>query len=420
MSHSLQILDIRTTQVNETLYNIGAINSNGDPYWLEFLKPHFDEINISAEVLPLNLIDLEKPWIVNVDVQGWAWGSYLGDIILDFHATIRHALINGNAYLILNHQCEAYTKSFFQTLYEKLENTSLPPSKIIYMVAAADAHREYYEFVVNNNILKEQQITIMYVHHVYKRFPNLTYLDFFNYDRSVKKEKKFLSLNRRWHDHRLALTSLLSYYDLLPLGYVSLGVMPSEINQAKDRLQQLTIALQKTNHTEILFEGFDRIANKLPLKVDQVNLSENQFQTTSLSIDFYQKSYFSLVSSTMAFGYQEQSVGFTEKEVKPILAKHPFLIHNLPGALSHMKNMGFLTFSKWFDESYDIEKDDFNRMNMIALEVKRLSNLSNEVWNNMLDEMYPVLMHNYNRLVKYNTEHCFFNSDLKNLLYYVR
>jgi hypothetical protein len=150
-----------------------------------------------------------------------------------------------------------------------------------------------------------------------------------------------------------------------------------------------------------------------------VDLRINQFKTTSLPIEYYQKSCFSLVSSTCALQYREKSVGFTEKEIKPILARHPFIIHNLTGALAHLKNMGFLTFERWFDESYDEETDDNKRLIKIVDEVKRLSELSFEQWDIMLEEMSPVLEHNYNRLVNYTTEHCYFNSDLKKLLYYV-
>jgi len=55
----------------------------------------------------------------------------------------------------------------------------------------------------------------------------------------------------------------------------------------------------------------------------------------------------------------------------------------------------------------------------IIKEVARLSAISFEDWEIMLEEMKPVLDHNHNRMVKYTTEHCYFNSDLKKLLYYV-
>ena len=416
MNKSLQILDIKSIVVDNQLFNVTAINRDSDPYWVEFIKPHFEEINVDIKILPLSEINKDKTWFINVDINGWNWPGYKADIFVSFGETILTELNNGNAYLILNHQCESFTESFFDVLYQKLKNfPSVPYNKIIYMVAAADASREYKNFVKEHSISKDQEITILYAHHVYKRFTHQIDLDFFNYDRTVKKEKKFLSLNRRWHDHRLLLVCGLAYNNLLEHGYVSLGVATEEVAHAQQTINELH--MQYTS--EYINAGFDKIKNNLPLQVDMVDLQINQFQTTSLPIKFYQTSCFSLVSSTCALQTREKSVGFTEKEIKPILARHPFIIHNLAGALTHLKNMGFLTFERWFDESYDEEIDDNKRLIKITDEVKRLSELSFEQWDIMLDEMSPVLEHNYNRLVNYTTEHCYFNSDLKKLLYYV-
>ena len=416
MNKSLQILDIKSVVVDNQLFNVTAINRDSDPYWVEFIKPHFDEINVDIEILPLSDIDKDKTWFINVDINGWNWLWYKTDIFASFGETLLSELNNGNAYLILNHQCESFTESFFCMLYKTLKNfPSVPYNKIIYMVAAADASREYKNFVKEYNIPKDQEITIMYAHHVYKRFKHENTLDFFNYNRTVKKEKKFLSLNRRWHDHRLLLVCGLAYNNLIDHGYVSLGVATEEVAQAQQTIDEL----HGQHKSEYIKEGFDKIKNRLPLQVDMVDLKINQFQATSLPIEFYQTSCFSLVSSTCALQSREKSVGFTEKEIKPILARHPFIIHNLAGALAHLKNMGFLTFERWFNESYDEETDDNKRLIKITDEVKRLSELSFEQWDIMLEEMSPVLEHNYNRLVNYTTEHCYFNSDLKKLLYYV-
>ena len=416
MNKCLQILDIKSVVVDANLFNVTAVNRYSDPYWVEFIKPHFDEINVDIEILPLGKINKDKTWFINVDINGWNWPACQTDLFQSFGLEILNELNHGNAYVILNHQCESFTESFFNTLYQKLKKfSSIPYTKIIYMVAAADASREYKNFVKEHKIPKEQEIVVMYAHHVYKRFGHDTPLSFFNYDRTIKKEKKFLSLNRRWHDHRLLLVCGLAYNNLIEHGYVSLGVAPEEVDQAQQTIDKLNMQYR----SEYIKLGFYKIKNSLPLRVDMVDLRINQFQTTSLPIEYYQKSCFSLVSSTCALQTSEKSVGFTEKEIKPILARHPFIIHNLPGVLAHLKSMGFLTFEKWFDESYDEETDDNKRLIKITDEVKRLSELSFEEWDLMLDEMAPVLEHNYNRLVNYTTEHCYFNSDLKKLLYYV-
>jgi hypothetical protein len=416
MSNTLQILDIKSVQVDTNLFNVTAVNRGGDPYWVEFIQPHFKEINVGIEILPLDKINKDKKWIINVDINLWNWADYRDDIFESFGKDILNELAYGNAYIILNHQCESFTDSFFKMLYDKLKNSSsIPYKKIIYMVASADASREYKNFIKEHIIPIDQEIIIMYVHHVYKRFDHENTLGFFNYDRSIKKEKKFLSLNRRWRDHRLLLICGLAHNNLLDHGYVSLGVSLEEKQEAQDAIYDL----YRKFKSEYIVLGFNKIKNNLPLQIDRVDLRINQFQTTSLPIEFYQKSCFSLVSSTFAFSYNEKSVGFTEKEIKPILARHPFIIHNLAGVLSHLKDMGFLTFERWFDESYDEETDDNKRLIKITDEVKRLSELSFDQWDIMLEEMTPVLEHNYNRLVNYTTEQCYFNSDLKKLLYYV-
>ena len=223
-----------------------------------------------------------------------------------------------------------------------------------------------------------------------------------------------MSLNRVGRNHRAMLVGLLSYYNLINSGFVSLGVQKDEIPSIVNELK-ITVS----NVREQVFSGLEKIVEQLPLRIDNIDLQVNQFNTTSLPSYFYEKSCFSLVSSTFGLAMNEPSVGFTEKEIKPILYKHPFIIYNLPGTLKHLKSMGFLTFSKWFDESYDDELDDLIRLDKIVAEVARLSDISFDEWDRMLLEMRPILLHNYNRLTKYNTEHCFFNSDLKNFLYYV-
>jgi len=407
----LQILDIRNIPVNGTLYNLNA-HQNGDPYWLEFVKPHLEEIDVEVLLGTFDKIDKSKNWFISLAPLAWNWATFTGDIISDFPIEIQKEILYGNGYLILNHECESFTESFFDKLYNVLKNSKISPTKILYMVGAADASREYLYYVKKHNLPKDQQIAVMSSFHVYKRLQ--FNLQDFDYDLKSKKEKKFLSLNRVGRNHRAMLVGLLSHYNLIDSGFVSLGVQKDEFSSIVNELK-ITIS----NVREQVFSGLEKIVEQLPLQVDNIDLQINQFNTTSLPSYFYEKSCFSLVSSTFGLAMNEPSVGFTEKEIKPILYKHPFIIYNLPGTLKHLKSMGFLTFSKWFDESYDDELDDLIRLDKIVAEVARLSNISFDDWDRMLIEMRPILLHNYNRLTNYNTEHCFFNSDLKNFLYYV-
>lgn len=408
----LQILDTRTTNFNKYLFNETA-HTNGEPYWVRPLKPHFNEIGIDVVIEPFYKIDKTKNWFISLAPFSWNWEHNIKtNLLSNFDFDVQNELIYGNGYFIINHECESFTNSFIAKIYSALEHTPIKPNKIIYMVAAPDVEKTYERFVSDKQLLSHERITVMNSCHVCKNIQVDTSV--FDNLHITKKEKKFLSLNRTSRDHRVMLVSLLAEYDLLQYGFVSLGMEQNEVDSVFNNLHNI-----KPTIPQSIKNGFKKIKDILPLKIDNIDLNINQWHIDSLPTYFYTKSYFSVVSSTFALAYQEPSVGFSEKEIKPILYKHPFLLLNLPGALQHLKNMGFLTFSKWFDETYDYESDDYKRLNKIVREISRLSKISDSNWDIMLDEMRPVLLHNFNRLVKYNTEHSFFNSDLKNFLYYV-
>jgi hypothetical protein len=412
MSKVLQILDVTSVWIDPNFFNLTAINRiKNDPYWVDFIEEGFRHADVGIQILPFDKIDLTKKWLINVDIKQWLWENKNINLLDMFDERLANEIKFGNAYLILNHQCESFTQTFFYLFYENIKDQqTFPFHKIVYMVAAVDAEKEYEKFLKKNNL--SYRIKIIYCHHVYKRFKHDTNLDSFVYDRHRPKLKKYLCLNRRWRDHRLMLVSLLSSKNLLNDGYVSLGVEKNEIDEAKTQL------LNHVDEKSLLFSGFEKISELLPLKTDDVDLRINHFGLNTLPIDFYKNSCFSVVSSTFAFEYQEPSAGFTEKEIKPILAKHPFIIINRPGILKEMKRLGFLTFEPWFDETYDLIENDNDRLTAIVNEIERLCKISFEEWDKILDQMSPVLEHNYSRLVNYNNEHCFYNSDLKKLLYY--
>jgi hypothetical protein len=159
MNKSLQILDITTSTVDTDLFNITAINSRRDPYWVEFIEPHVEEAGVEIKILPLHEIDLTKKWIINVDINAWNWYDHQGNVIEKFDALIQEELKNGNAYLLLNHQCESWTNSFIKVIYKKIQD--IPFHKIIYMVAAADIQEIYENFVKENNISANKKITVL-------------------------------------------------------------------------------------------------------------------------------------------------------------------------------------------------------------------------------------------------------------------
>jgi hypothetical protein len=90
---------------------------------------------------------------------------------------------------------------------------------------------------------------------------------------------------------------------------------------------------------------------------------------------------------------------FTEKTVKPILYKRPFISYGNPGTLTYLKDHGFKTFGDFWDESYDNEKDDDKKIEMIAIIIQDICNKDIDEINELYDKMKPILEYNKNLLM---------------------
>jgi len=100
-----------------------------------------------------------------------------------------------------------------------------------------------------------------------------------------------------------------------------------------------------------------------------------------------------------------QKFYITEKTFKPLLAGRPFLGLQSRRALQQLKKLGFETFDRWWDESYDDIKDQKERAHAC---VDILNQLSKNNLSLMLQDMEDVLEHNHN-VAKQGIE--FFHKD---------
>jgi hypothetical protein len=67
-----------------------------------------------------------------------------------------------------------------------------------------------------------------------------------------------------------------------------------------------------------------------------------------------------------------------------------------------MKQYGFKTFDKWWDESYDNEKDDWKRLQMIMDLVLEISEYDKKDLLHMYEDMKETLQHNISVLENYD------------------
>ena len=79
--------------------------------------------------------------------------------------------------------------------------------------------------------------------------------------------------------------------------------------------------------------------------------------------------------------------------------KKPFFIFGGYGSLDALKNYGFKTFDKIFDESYQYETDIIKKSAMIVNQLLELSTMSKYKVQNMIESVQDILEHNQKLLV---------------------
>ena len=90
----------------------------------------------------------------------------------------------------------------------------------------------------------------------------------------------------------------------------------------------------------------------------------------------------------------------TEKTMFPMLLKRPFLIWGGYGCLDVLKNYGFKTFDRIFDESYQYERDAHKKVDMILKQLEELSEKSKYDLVELYKSVEDILEHNQQLLIQ--------------------
>jgi hypothetical protein len=160
----------------------------------------------------------------------------------------------------------------------------------------------------------------------------------------------------------------------------------------KSQLKQDSIISQDTvNNTAIIstdiLEKLDLTVNDwqefkhaLPLLADGNNFHVNApFDHLP---DLHSKTVFSIVNETLISSYNNTSLFFSEKLLKPIINYQPMVIYGQLGINRKIQTLGFKTYEDYFDLSFDDEPDDVLRYKKLLASVehtvKHLRSLSRD------------------------------------------
>ena len=114
---------------------------------------------------------------------------------------------------------------------------------------------------------------------------------------------------------------------------------------------------------------------------------------------YYSNSLLTLVSETNFFPEFETGRFLSEKTWKPVAYKHPFIMVGVPRTMELLRELGYKTFHPYIDETYDTENDPIRRLRLIVEEVKRIVNFNKAEMLDFMNNLRPIVEHNYKHLV---------------------
>lgn len=319
--------------------------------------------------------------------------------ILEFGHTPGHIIEqvrNGKGYFLIDMTAEAFIRPHqLHSLHQYFgKENQIPMSKIIYLTGCMNPHEIYNKWCENSGVLNSPDDKMHLI-----SFPIAQHSISTNthqapepvYETETVPEKLFLCWNRRFRKHRTELAIGLEHYGLIDRSYYSMGVTDPE---KSSMTFESTIPENIYHVLKVTPSSKQSFINKLPLVLDgETDINQMCQDFDASARPFYTNSLVSLITET---NYNDPELTLTEKTFKPSKEKHPFIIVGVPGSLAALRNMGFQTFSDFWDESYDETTDPGERMRKIIAVCKYIASWDTNKIIDFKRRVKPILENNFN------------------------
>lgn len=210
-------------------------------------------------------------------------------------------------------------------------------------------------------------------------------------NRQTRKTKHFLCLNRRPRLGRVLIFGAIETNPYLR-DKTLLTMGPHELPEGTE-FQPLK-AIESKYIPSWIHDYVSSYDFGKPIHV--LDNPDNSNKAHDINLEFHQTTFLNIVTETL---YNKEVMFLSEKIFKPMYMLQPFVVIGNPYTLEELKQLGYKTFSKWWDESYDEEEDLVQRVLKIEIILNKLSKLSFEELHKITQEMEETLVHNYNRFL---------------------
>jgi hypothetical protein len=299
---------------------------------------------------------------------------------------ILNRVTQGTAKIVLSWPLESFMEdSIFTEIHEYFKHHAISLTSVIYLNCCPNGNIIYNSFCKRHNIDSNRITT--------------EYIPWYMYDRTNhtnpytigKRKKVFFALNRRMHDHRCLLVTLMDKENLLDASYVSFPKYHVGTNETF--LEKAAGYLPGFNRYGITVDDVKHTDEKLPLVLDIDNWNPYPLPITSNRLTkFYENSLISIVAETF---FYSSVIHLTEKSFKPIINHHPFIVVSAPHTLKAIRSFGFKTFGNIIDESYDSIENHQERFDAILSIIRDVSTWSTKKKVQATENLKEIVDYNY-------------------------
>lgn len=336
-------------------------------------------------------------------------------------ADIKEQMSKGKTKIIFECSGESLLRHILKSIHTIIDLIpELNPKDVFYVTSALDGQKSYDKYIesigrtdLNIGILSRstfEQTTIDWMKDMHIRDEqNIPEEDPLEYKVKLK-EKKFVYFNRIMRGHRLLLLTKIIESGLIKDSFCSAGY-PEHWREGLCKYNSIKPEFEPL-YTRIL-----EATKILPLRLNMSPERDNPINLLYEDIHYHANSYFSLVTETSFFESNTsliseftridmlKTVFLTEKTFRPIAFKHPFILCSNYDIHAELRRLGYKTFHPYINETYNIIKDDDERIDAIYKEVLRLCSFTDEQWIKWQINIKPIVEHNYNVLMNKQQKH---------------
>lgn len=264
------------------------------------------------------------------------------------------------SFLILDYTWESFDIGhLYYSIHMECIKYNMPESHVILLTANLDREQyNYNEWYINsgfkNRIATFSAAPFVDLNHMFiNRIP----------PDPIKISHSFITFSRNPRAHRTAMNYLIVENKLNAV--LSQSAMAPHI--LKEQLSKFNIEC----HNETVFDT--------PYEIDRSDFDTDMpVHWTEDICESAINHSFVLVQETIV-----DDIGFymTEKTFKYMLFNRPLIIWGQPGANHYLKDLGFNMYDNYFDLSFDLIKDDSNRLTALIAELKRVAGVLSTIDN---------------------------------------